>query len=215
MQVMSSKMKVSEAKEIAGGLSKPSKMPGPAYSLPAKDCKVGSKLAQIPGTTCHNCYALKGNYNFSNVKIAMQKRIDSLNHPQWVEALVTQIASSKTDYFRWHDSGDIQSLEHLRKIVEVCKQLPNVNFWLPTREYSIVEQYRKMEVIPSNLTIRLSAHKIDSLPPIGYGLPTSTVHTKDAIIYGEECKAYERDNECGPCRSCWDSNVANVSYKRH
>ena len=39
-------MKTSEALKIVGGLSKPSKMPGWAYGLPAAECKTGSKLAQ-------------------------------------------------------------------------------------------------------------------------------------------------------------------------
>ena len=39
-----------EAKEITGGLSKPSKMPGPSYNLPAAACITGAKLAKIPGS---------------------------------------------------------------------------------------------------------------------------------------------------------------------
>ena len=45
-------MNATERKKITGGLSKPSKMPGYAYNLPAIHCKTGAKLAQIPGTTC-------------------------------------------------------------------------------------------------------------------------------------------------------------------
>ena len=48
-----------EAKEITGGLSKPSKMPGPSYNLPAAACITGAKLAKVPGTVCYGCYALK------------------------------------------------------------------------------------------------------------------------------------------------------------
>ena len=39
-------MKTSEALKLVGGLSKPSKMPGWAYGLPAKECKTGSKLVK-------------------------------------------------------------------------------------------------------------------------------------------------------------------------
>ena len=31
-----------EARQITGGLSKPSKMPGPAHNLPAQACKTGA-----------------------------------------------------------------------------------------------------------------------------------------------------------------------------
>jgi len=61
--------------KVIGGLSSPSKMPCYSYSLPAKDCILGSKLAQLPGTTCHGCYALKGFYVMPNVKAAMERRL--------------------------------------------------------------------------------------------------------------------------------------------
>ena len=48
-----------EAREITGGLSKPSKMPGPAHNLPAVACKTGAKLVTVPGSVCAGCYALK------------------------------------------------------------------------------------------------------------------------------------------------------------
>ena len=40
-------MNAGNRKLITGGLSKPSKMPGYAYNLPATECKVGSKLLQL------------------------------------------------------------------------------------------------------------------------------------------------------------------------
>jgi hypothetical protein len=50
-----------QAKEIIGGdLSATTKMPCKSFNLPAWECKTGSKLAKIPGTVCHGCYAMKG-----------------------------------------------------------------------------------------------------------------------------------------------------------
>ena len=37
-----------EARQITGGLSKPSKMPGPAHNLPAWNCITGQKLVNKP-----------------------------------------------------------------------------------------------------------------------------------------------------------------------
>ncbi len=45
-------MLMKEARKITGGLSKPGKMPGPAYNLPAWVCQTGQKLAKIEGTPC-------------------------------------------------------------------------------------------------------------------------------------------------------------------
>ena len=109
-------MNAQERKKITGGLSKPSKMPGYAYNLPAIHCKTGSKLAAIPGTTCHGCYALKGRYRFPNVMDAMMRRLASISRPDWARTMAADINARKSRWFRWHDSGDIQSVKHLLKI---------------------------------------------------------------------------------------------------
>ena len=80
-------MNKKEAKEITGGLSAPGKMPEGSYNLPAVACITGAKLREIPGTPCYGCYAFKGRYNFPNVKDALTRRLESLQDPQWVQAL--------------------------------------------------------------------------------------------------------------------------------
>jgi hypothetical protein len=42
-------MNTQEALKIVGGLSKPSKMPGWAYGIPAAECKTGKKLQDVAG----------------------------------------------------------------------------------------------------------------------------------------------------------------------
>ena len=103
-------MKIKEAEAITHTLSKPGKMPGFAYSTPAHECKTGTKLRAVAGSVCANCYAYKrGRYRFQNVIDAQYKRFRSLTHPKWVEAMAAQINSKKVKYFRWHDSGDVQT----------------------------------------------------------------------------------------------------------
>jgi hypothetical protein len=127
-------MNKTEASNITGSLSKPSKMPGKAYGLPAKECKTGSKLAKIPGSTCSSCYALKGCYVFKVVQDAQYRRLDAIRHPLWVQAMAFHLTHQKADVFRWHDSGDVQDLKHLAKIFKVAKLTPGIRHWLPTRE---------------------------------------------------------------------------------
>ena len=73
-------MKTQEAWDLVGGLSKPSKMPGWAYGLPAKECKTGSKLRLVKDSVCYNCYALKGCYVFKVVQEAQYRRLASIKH---------------------------------------------------------------------------------------------------------------------------------------
>jgi hypothetical protein len=88
-----------EALQITGSLSNPSKMPGKAYGLPAKECKTGSKLAKIPGSTCSSCYALKGCYVFKVVQEAQYTRLAAIRHPLWVQAMTFHLTHQKADVF--------------------------------------------------------------------------------------------------------------------
>ena len=194
-----------EAKEITGGLSAPSKMPGPAYNLPAQACITGAKLVQIPGSVCAGCYALKGRYRFSNVRMALARRLESLKHPRWVEAMTALISGE--EHFRWHDSGDLQSVEHLKKIFEVCNRTPETWHWMPTREAKFLPL--NSDSIPKNLIIRMSSHKVDQ-GPVTFWPWTSTVSTTT-----KTCPAKDQGNSCGDCRACWDRNVSNITYPKH
>ena len=194
-----------EAKKIPGGLSAPSKMPGPAYNLPAQACITGSKLVKIPGSVCHGCYALKGRYRFKNVKDALSRRLASIMDPRWIEAMVVLI--DKEPFFRWHDSGDLQSVQHLKNIFEVCNRTPGTQHWLPTREVKFLPL--NFDAIPKNLIIRLSGHKIDKAAA-SFWPWTSTV-----VTAGRTCPAPDQNNECKDCRACWSRDTANVAYGKH
>ena len=194
-----------EAKKITGGLSAPSKMPGPAYNLPAQACITGSKLVKIPGSVCHGCYALKGRYRFKNVKDALSRRLASIMDPRWIEAMVGLI--DKEPFFRWHDSGDLQSVQHLKNIFEVCNRTPGTQHWLPTREVKFLPL--NFDAIPKNLIIRLSGHKIDKAAA-SFWPWTSTV-----VTAGRTCPAPDQNNECKDCRACWSRDTANVAYGKH
>jgi hypothetical protein len=195
-----------EAKEITGGLSRPGKMPGPSYNLPAPMCITGAKLAKIAGTVCYGCYALKFRYNFRNVKAALARRIASLTHQRWVDAMVTLITGH--EYFRWHDSGDLQGPHHLKNIFEVCKRTPRSWHWLPTREAKLL-QFLDPDVIPKNLLIRVSGTKVNGPAPSWWPW-TSTVSTTT-----KTCPAPDQGGKCRSCRACWSRDVKNVTYAKH
>ena len=150
-----------EASKITGGLSAPGKMPEGSYNLPAVACVTGAKLRKIPGTPCFGCYAFKGRYNFPNVKDALTRRLESLTHRDWAQAMAVLIKGKK--FFRWHDGGDLQGPEHLKKIFEVCKLTPKIQHWLPTQERKLL-QFLDPDIIPPNLIIRLSNAKNDTKP---------------------------------------------------
>lgn len=215
-QVTTTFTRQSDAESIVGTLSKPSKMPGHAYSIQAKRCVTGQKLRHIKGTVCSKCYALKGHYPTSVVQRAMEKRFQSLKHPLWVEAIAFLIDCTTNAYFRWHDSGDLQGVWHLKNIVQVAHRLPYVHFWLPTREYGFVTRYIEQGgTIPDNLTIRLSAQLIDGPAPESLAQRLGVQMSGVTATPEFTCPSHNQGNKCGSCRACWDKSIFNVTYKKH
>ena len=217
-----------EAETAVGGLSAPSKMPSYAWSISAKRCNTGSKLAKVKGSVCYNCYALKGRYMFNNVQDALERRFNAWtsNREKWVDAMIYIMHNKKhivdTKVFRWFDSGDIQGKDMLKDMNTVAWASPNVRFWLPTKEYKIVKD-NDMEIAP-NLVIRVSAPNVDkNFPTWAYDKNNhtydyiSTVYNKDNLhmANGHVCPASKQGNECGSCRACWSDKVSEVSYVSH
>ena len=193
-----------EAEKITGGLSAPGKMPEGSYNLPAAACQTGAKLREIPDTPCYKCYAFKGNYvRYPAVQKALQRRLKSLMDPRWVEAMTVLVKGQK--HFRWHDSGDIQSVDHLKKIFEVCNNTPGTMHWLPTQE----RKYLPLGSYPDNLTIRLSNAKNNTAPGQAW------THWSTVVDQGGDCPASRQGNQCRDCRRCWSRDVKHVTYPKH
>lgn len=207
-------LKTADLIGLVGSLSEPSKMPCYGYSIPADKCKVGSLLRKVKGSTCRSCYALKGRYVFPNVQNAMKKRLASISEKYWIPAMTELISrkSKNVPYFRWHDAGDIQSLEHLSKIVQIANNLPGIRFWLPTRETAIVKEFLASgKTFPANLTVRISAPMIGRAPEKIAGTVGSSVENSSAF----QCPAPSQGNSCGDCRACWKKTTREVSYNKH
>lgn len=218
------------ATAITGSLGYPSKMPGTSYGISATACITGAKLAKVPGSTCFDCYALKANYRYPSVAAAHAKRLDGITNPGWTGAMVAKLqAAHATDklgdgagWHRWHDSGDLQSVEHLTKICAVAALTPAIRHWLPTRELGIVKAYVKAGgTVPGNLAIRVSATMVDGDATQAWPL-TSGVHSFEPHVSPLNeavplriCPAPLQGNACGPCRACWDFDVPHVSYHKH
>ena len=197
-------MKVKEAEKIVEGFTRTKKMPGLSISLPAWECKTGSKLRKIKGSVCSMCYALKGNYTrYPAIKAAQYRRLEAMKHPAWVQAMVTVIKRQK--WFRWHDAGDVQDQQHLEKIFEICRLTPDTRHWLPTREAWIKDHLASK---PENLVIRFS-------PPMMGQRNDSWPNSSMVVETGASCPAPNQGGQCKDCRMCWNPEIKVVSYGKH
>jgi hypothetical protein len=198
-------------------LSRPSKMPGPGWSLQAiKNCKTGAKLAKVPGSICSKCYAKRGNYPRPNVKAIQARRLAEY-HAQgerWPAVMAVRIMATGTGWFRWFDAGDLISAEMLERILTVCRLTPSVKHWLPTQENGFLDEVQRRyswQDWPENLIVRLSTPMIDEPPPEWWPW-TSTTYTGQP--HGYACPASSQGNKCVTCRACWDRYIPSISYPK-
>ena len=211
-----------QASAVVGGFSDPGKMPGPGYSLPPEYCRTGSALRAVPGSVCSRCYALRHRYRFPNVRAALQRRYDILTRTLsagpgsdewrvWIEAFSTLAAD--VDFFRFHDSGDLQSARHLRLYADAARAVPGCTFWIPTKERGIIRRFPAADV-PDNLRIRVSANMLDRMPR-GFPLMSAVYRDPESAPWGFRCPSHKQGNRCGDCRACWNSDVPVVVYRYH
>ena len=208
-------------------------MPWISWDLPARQCKTGSKLVRVKGSICHGCYALKGRYLFGNKKKADDVRIGQLEDlSSWKNSFILALGKKYKDmrdkskaYFRWFTSGDLQSLDMLVAMNEIALALPEIKFWLPTKEHGMIRDFKAIHgQFDDNFTVRPSMFMVDQVPSSGLGLPTSTViSTNDSwdIKHENICPASlrsftgESEANCEDCRKCWDKDYKNVAYIYH
>ena len=150
---------------------------------------------------------------FPNVQDALHRRLDSITQSDWVDWMVALIGrKEKSGFFRWHDSGDLQSMEHLQSIIEIANRLPSIRFWLPTREIGLMLKFVRVhgsDSIPDNLTIRVSAAMVG-----GDAVSIDGCYTSRVDAHGT-CPAPKQGNQCVDCRACWSKSVNCVTYSLH
>ena len=201
-------------------LSAASKMPCKSWSLPAwKTCPGARKADGSAVDACDGCYALQGRYLFGAVKAVREHNMADWQNSDWTAAMVKAIGRSK--YFRWFDSGDIYTPELARKILEVVRQTPGCQHWIPTRAYkdtSILPILWRIHDEP-NAVVRMSSDSVKG-ETIAHISDTNSTILQSAEDFQPRkgaalCRSYDRGGKCGPCRACWSDKVETIYYPLH
>jgi hypothetical protein len=206
-------------------LSAPDKMPRESltWSTVARDNCPGSRDASgniVPA--CVSCYAAKGRYLFPNTRAPRIHNAQDYRNPGWVAGMVAAI--KPLPYFRWFDSGDVDSRELAELIEQVIAYTPGTRHWLPTRSHKIPairEVLERIATLP-NVAVRYSS---DSVHGETVEAPqSSTIISTDAEFdalrerVGKglvKCLSGTRGGKCGDCRACWHKAVRVVAYPIH
>lgn len=195
----------------------------------------GRVLTDIKGTCgglcslCkHNCYAIRFTKQHHNAVIPAYA-INTLILRNEPEKLRTEINAylqkHPTKYFRFHTSGELESIEQLRLYADICNDNPETIFYIYTKAFDLLQAWFaeldcKSVGVPENLVINLSAWK-DNL--VGY---MSNAHFQECNIFEyDECHTstfahcpaidktgHETGVTCSMCRRCMRKGSHTAVY---
>jgi hypothetical protein len=206
-----------------------SKIDASVFNLDPTACVTGSKLVDVAGSVCSGCYAIKAYKQYpsvresqgGNLQLWKQHSATDAGLEGWVSSMVWQIqdisdrkakaGKAGAGHHRWFAAGDMADPLMVVAIIDVALRMPHIKFWLVTREAAMVRSY--IGWMPSNLVCRVSSTMIDQAPRSGFE-NTCTVHDSEEA-HGFICPAMATGGACAGCTACWDSGIANISYKFH
>ena len=186
----------------------------------------GVKSFDLPLSTCENRCLLSGQffkicYAHNNQQTHINPdRIAKLKHnlrmirsPKFVKTLSYEIRECL--HFRFFGMGDIENLEQLRKIFQVCKIRHETKFSMITsRDDLLCQAVQNRETKPDNLQIILSSGLIDEpvpafeqkiLNPLGVQFSHITTNPDKAT-----CQA-SKTGFCDNCRDCYKNPADQTS----
>lgn len=136
----------------------------PSFNTSSKRCKVGNFLKLQDFSVCSKCYCDGGShFTHEHTQDLLEINHELSELKNWVQIMTDSIYQLNTLRFRWFASGDIQSCEMLEKINQIAYNLPDIKFWLPTRELKVLEKFfiEKKNKKANNLSIILSENFFD------------------------------------------------------
>lgn len=198
-----------------------------SWSLPAGTSCPGAKGAEV----CEGCYAKKGMYRFPVVKNVREHNKQDYHRDDWVAEMIKEV--SKYDYFRWFDSGDIETPELAQRIEQVIESTPHCKHWLPTRSDKISSiNYHLKRPISSiygggmsyisdlkNVALRPSADNIGLNNNERPGVNSYVINPEDVFeakrqgIYLCPVTTDKNRKSCDTCTKCYTD--AKVAYLVH
>ena len=126
----------------------------------------GKILTNIVGTCgkcCDNCFkncyavrSLKLHHNSTTVAWGANTVI-LRNDPEKVLNEITEFCTKNiVNYFRFHTSGELESVEQLKLYCEICKRNPDVVFYIYTKNFDVLVDWFMENPVPDNFVINLS-----------------------------------------------------------
>ena len=204
-----------------------------AFNLLPGDKPLSTKdkgqLTNVPGTCsgccdgCEKfCYAISDTRRYHNTcipSLAKNTLIVRNSLTDTFNQLKNQLTKKKAKVLRFHSSGEIISYDYLLKMVELAKELPDVQFYFYTKRFGFVEKYlSENKEFPRNLVCNISEWNGNTK---GFELPNMNKFVYDDGSDPElknvvHCPAVDPNGHktgvtCDKCGRCFRQNNGHVT----
>lgn len=197
----------------------------------------GQVLTNIVGTCgghCSDCksscYAIRSAkfHHKSVIRAWAQNTVILRNDPEKIKNEIGEYCKKNiVKFFRFHTSGELESINQLILYCEICTENPDVNFYIYTKRFDLIEEHfvKNHNQLPENFIINLSEWHENIMKYI-YSPNENTRrffsrlnifafddHTKESVFASNltHCPAVDRYGHetgvtCAQCRRCMTPN---------
>lgn len=152
------------------------------------------------------CYAKRMENRWKNVKESYQNNLETLQNDPEKYWKTVENAILKSDYFRFHVSGDIPDMDYFERMVDVAKRNKHCEILCFTKKYELVNEYvMNGGCVPNNLHIIFSRWRGLEMNNM-FRFPEAHVAYRDGTTTASE-NAKKCGGNCTECASvgtgCW------------
>lgn len=207
--------------------------------------KSGQVLTNIKGTCggcCDDCkktcYAIRSArlHHNSNIAAWGKNTVIIRNEPEKVKREIKEFCQKNVvKYFRFHTSGEFESIEQIKLYCEICNENDDVIFYVYTKRFDLIFKYFVIDgnKVPDNFVINLSewhGNIENFIANCGYQKAASDLFGKlNIFAYDDNCKraafaktlvhcpaidktGHETGITCAQCRRCMKHGSKTAVY---
>lgn len=211
-------------------------VPGGEYITLKSGAIVSDCKGTCNGVNCESCekscYAVRSYKQYPTVTVnrienTLQLRENIVQH---FEDMKNAIIENNVKIVRYTESGEIETFRQFALLENLARKLPNVKFYLYTKNYAVLREFFDHSVLPENMTVLISIwgdHGIDEWNEFKKYRNVKAFAVNSDLKVSCFCPAYEKDNagkvhrvvknsaKCEKCRLCFDSKAKIIGCYEH
>lgn len=159
------------------------------------------------------CYVTRYYRRFEKCRNAYTKNFEISKEDSFTVLMINKLKKINSQYLRIHTSGDFYSTDYINKWIEICKKLPEHNFWCYTRSWIIPKLFKEIKKLNKikNIQIFLSSDPTMSPPPKDFRIAFIESDKKANGIYCFHDKKLKKN--CRECMYCFKDKKENIIFK--